>query len=487
MSTITVIEEVATVVGDDAPVTLISEGIQGPPGPQGPMGPAGSTSVLIKAGACALILSARPDLGLADVKSILAMSANKTLLRNSSTGYSTLDGHGIINIGEAVKLAQSWVPVGSKSPQAVIVRPKANQTFLDGETFEVEVSVTDDRQVSSVKLFLNGAEVATKTAAPFTFSVNADSATPGQNTLKAIAYDDLGQDSIEAQLSFRKASPPLYIPVEQMATEIPTLTGGVKYEIRARFFSALGDFGAWSEWVEFTAPDEDPVPLSDYFVEKATGAQRIHYTHPHAGQALEYRFKNGPWTPAPASPFELTGFVGTGDLEFRTSNATASSVPTSAGTFNFNRLYYVIYPAALSSPTAAQIVAGLDGLGNAAVAHGNEEASLVSAIQSFVNDATGLATDTAYRIAFVGTDGSLFSNVVVSDAWQTLSDGTIVRALVLENGRLAQIPTGQEGLGRKPIVIYQGTLKERTWSEGTPVVLDAGNLRTLTPDETLVI
>jgi hypothetical protein len=51
MSTVTVIEEVATVVGDDAPVTLVSEGIQGPPGPQGPMGPAGSTSVLIKAGA----------------------------------------------------------------------------------------------------------------------------------------------------------------------------------------------------------------------------------------------------------------------------------------------------------------------------------------------------------------------------------------------------------------------------------------------------
>ena len=60
MSVITVVEESTTLETDETTltleagetvVTLISEGIQGPPGPQGPMGPAGSTSVRVSAGA----------------------------------------------------------------------------------------------------------------------------------------------------------------------------------------------------------------------------------------------------------------------------------------------------------------------------------------------------------------------------------------------------------------------------------------------------
>lgn len=61
------------------------------------------------------------------------------------------------------------------------------------------------------------------------------------------------------------------------------------------------------------------------------------------------------------------------------------------------------------------------------------------------------------------------------------------RAMILASGILKELPTGQEGTGKKPIVLLSGALQERSASEGLPVVNVSGVLRTLATDETLVI
>lgn len=110
MSTITVIEEFATLETDEAIVTLVSEGIQGPPGPQGPMGPAGSTSVRVKAGA---------DIGGHRVVTLdeqgRATYADHTLMRDANrilglTIHAAVSGADIdvLRDGDAVEPSWSW-------------------------------------------------------------------------------------------------------------------------------------------------------------------------------------------------------------------------------------------------------------------------------------------------------------------------------------------------------------------------------------------
>ena len=61
------------------------------------------------------------------------------------------------------------------------------------------------------------------------------------------------------------------------------------------------------------------------------------------------------------------------------------------------------------------------------------------------------------------------------------------RALILTDGTLRVLPVDQENTGKKPIVLLDGNLKERVGSEGVPIILDAGALRTLGRGESLVI
>ena len=64
--------------------------------------------------------------------------------------------------------------------------------------------------------------------------------------------------------------------------------------------------------------------------------------------------------------------------------------------------------------------------------------------------------------------------------------GVSFRALIITDGTLRVLPVGQENTGKKPIVLLDGNLKERVGSEGVPIILDAGALRTLGQGESLV-
>ena len=92
-------------------------------------------------------------------------------------------------------------------------------------------------------------------------------------------------------------------------------------------------------------------------------------------------------------------------------------------------LYYVIYPSAGSAPSAAQIKAGQDATGAAAVASGAEYAATVSGTETFAVAATGLTASTSYIVALVWSDGTTDSNVVVSSAFATTSGGGVSLSL----------------------------------------------------------
>lgn len=443
-----------------------------------------SAAAPVVAGVCALILAIRPDLGPADLRQILAQSANKKIISGSTGVYTTTDGHGLIDALGALKLAQIWRPVGAESPNVVFASPKSYQTFFEGEAVPVEIAAQDDVSISKVELYSGGTLLSTVYSAPFSFSVIG--LTNGLHKLTAIAYDDLGQNSQSADLWVRIALSVDVASVSDYEYALPDLTGNGEYEIRARFTN-FGGAGPWSDWVQYEAPDDSVESVSNHFVEFVENEWRVRYTHPHAGQQLQYRFAGGDWLQVLENPLSLAGLKGSGDLELRVANTTSSSPVTLVGSFNLNRIHYVIYDSALPEPTAAQIKAGVNALGVSASASGSEEARLTTGLQTFLSAAAGLVPDQSYRIAFVGTDGVGLSNVVVSEPWTTLSDGTMVRAIILQNGSIYVLPTGQEGTGKKPIVLHEGTLRERLWVEGIPVVLENGDLRTVEPHETLVI
>jgi len=94
------------------------------------------------------------------------------------------------------------------------------------------------------------------------------------------------------------------------------------------------------------------------------------------------------------------------------------------------RLFYVIYPSAGSAPSATQIKAGQDSTGSAATASGYENARETTGEQIFASAATGLSAGTSYRVAFVWSDGTNNSNVVVSDAFSTTASATVLNAEV---------------------------------------------------------
>lgn len=108
--------------------------------------------------------------------------------------------------------------------------------------------------------------------------------------------------------------------------------------------------------------------------------------------------------------------------DITSTGATPKCTITRSSSSPAGTLYYVIYQDGLSAPSAEQVIAGQDSTGSAATASGNEACRTTTGDQIFASPATGCAASTAYRIAFVASDGVTPSAVAVSAAaFTTLS------------------------------------------------------------------
>lgn len=73
------------------------------------------------------------------------------------------------------------------------------------------------------------------------------------------------------------------------------------------------------------------------------------------------------------------------------------------------------------------------------------------------------------------------------NAWIVFDSIQQVRALLIKSGQLHQITDAEVGTGLKPLVLLAGEIKQRSASEGIPIVYDAGGLRTIAAGETLLL
>ena len=128
------------------------------------------------------------------------------------------------------------------------------------------------------------------------------------------------------------------------------------------------------------------------------------------------------------------------------TGATPKCTITRTGSSPAGTLYYVIYPDGDGTPSDAQIIAGQDSTGSAATASGNEACRTTTGDQIFASPATGCAASTAYRIAFVASDGVTPSAVAVSaSAFTTLAAGyetsVVPASVALTGGTISSAAT----------------------------------------------
>ena len=117
-----------------------------------------------------------------------------------------------------------------------------------------------------------------------------------------------------------------------------------------------------------------------------------------------------------------------GSSSITTTSASVSGTSDEAGT-----LYYVITTRA-TMPSAAQVIAGQDDLGSAAIQSGST--SVTATVASSFN-VTGLSNGTAYYAYFVAKDSVNNSSSVGTITFATLSTNVNLSALTLSTGTLS--------------------------------------------------
>ena len=86
--------------------------------------------------------------------------------------------------------------------------------------------------------------------------------------------------------------------------------------------------------------------------------------------------------------------------------------------------YWIVQPAAVANPTGAQIVAGLNGAGAAAIASGSVADTGQASPVDAAADVTGLSAGTDYEVAWVH-DGALSTVVIGAFKTHLTSSGAL--------------------------------------------------------------
>lgn len=105
---------------------------------------------------------------------------------------------------------------------------------------------------------------------------------------------------------------------------------------------------------------------------------------------------------------------------------------------------------------------------------------------------TAPSTGTAWPSASGTRNLNLVNFTGTADSWWMFYETVVaitIRALILLLGRIHQITDAELSTGKKPLVLLNGQIKERSTTEGTPIIYDPAlaAIRTLAPDETLLI
>lgn len=150
----------------------------------------------ITAGLGALILSANPSLTAQQVVDIIKQNGDDL----GTAGFDQYFGYGRINAAKSIIAAKNAVAqVDTTAPVSSITSP-SNGATVSG-VVPVNVSATDTTGVTRVELYVNGALLATDTAAPYSFSWDTAASGSGTRYLYAVAYDAAGNAGQSSQVT----------------------------------------------------------------------------------------------------------------------------------------------------------------------------------------------------------------------------------------------------------------------------------------------
>jgi hypothetical protein len=136
------------------------------------------------------------------------------------------------------------VPVGKdQPPTAAIVQPLDGAQPVELSPLQVVVGATDDNRVAQVRIYANGAPVATLFAPPFQTVVTVPPA--GQDLqLVAVARDDAGQETASATVTVHAAPDPLTTVTGQVVTLGGAPVAGATIGVAAGASTVAGASGA---------------------------------------------------------------------------------------------------------------------------------------------------------------------------------------------------------------------------------------------------
>lgn len=137
-------------------------------------------------GAAALVLSANPNLTPDQVKQVLTQTVDDL----GEPGWDPNFGWGRLNVGRAVASAMGLLSL-DLSPPSVLFQQPTNNSTLTG-TVNLAATASDNVGVTRVDFLLNGTLLGSSSQAPYTFAWNSASATDGNYSLQAVAWDAAG-------------------------------------------------------------------------------------------------------------------------------------------------------------------------------------------------------------------------------------------------------------------------------------------------------
>ncbi len=153
------------------------------------------------AGVAALVMSARPDLGVAQVENAIFSSAKDI----GDVGRDKYYGFGRIDAAAAVQLAKATVAADTQAPSMAITSP-ATGASVSG-LVSVTLNASDNVGAVKADLLVNGVVVATDTTAPFAFSWDSASLANGNASLTVRGADAAGNVGTSSAVTVSIANP----------------------------------------------------------------------------------------------------------------------------------------------------------------------------------------------------------------------------------------------------------------------------------------
>lgn len=171
----------------------------------------------VVAGVLGLMKSANPALGATELEALLLASTDDL----GALGWDPYYGEGRVNALAAVQAAQAVVPADTVAPVVGIVSPRGGETVKG--VAAIDVSATDNIDVSRVELLVNGQAVASDTTQPFGFSWDSTQVADGSATLTARAFDAAGNQASSA-VTVKVANAEAVAPTQDVQAPVASIS-----------------------------------------------------------------------------------------------------------------------------------------------------------------------------------------------------------------------------------------------------------------------